>query len=435
MAQDAYHPPKLTVSPATPMRILFLSHYFPPEGNAPATRVAALTSRWAVAGHEVTVITGVPSVPDGVVYPGYRNRWLPQEECHGGVRVIRVWTWLAPNKGTVRRILNYLSFMVSASLRAIFLRRPDVLIATSPQFFCGWAGVLCHWIYRLRTPFSKRTRFFLEIRDIWPESIGAVGAMSEGRLFVLLEWLEKRMYAAADHIVTVGVGYRRRLMERGVHADRISIVMNGVDRDLLETVTQDPEVTRREWGLDGKFVCSYIGTIGMASGLDIFLRAARLLRDIGRNDIRLLAVGDGAIRADLQAVAEREKLENVIFTGRRPKAEMPMFLAATDLCFVHLRKTPLFETVIPSKIFEALGMRRAILIGVDGDSRKLVEDSGGGVAIPPEDEHALVDALVHFSANRSDLERMGETGRKYVMERFDRDHLAREYLQVLLEKA
>ncbi|MEI6605317.1 MAG: glycosyltransferase family 4 protein [Verrucomicrobiota bacterium] len=414
------------------MRILFLSHYFPPEGNAPATRVAALTSRWAAAGHEVTVITGVPSVPDGVVYPGYRNCWLAQEEGYEGVRVIRVWTILAPNKGTVRRILNYLSFMISATLHAIFLKRPDVLIATSPQFFCGWAGVLCNWAFRLRAPFSKRTRFFLEIRDIWPESIGAVGAMSEGRMFRLLEWLEKRMYAAADHIVTVGDGYRRRLLERGVQADRISIIMNGVDRDLLEAQPPTPEVVCREWRLEGKFVCSYIGTIGMASGLDIFLRAAKLLRKMGRDDIRLLAVGDGAIREELQAQAEQQNLPNVIFTGRRPKAEMPMFLAATDICFVHLRKNPLFETVIPSKIFEALGMRRAILIGVDGDSRKLVEESGGGVAIPPEDEHALVDALVHFSANRAELSQMGEIGRSFVLEHFDRDHLASEYLQLLV---
>lgn len=413
------------------MRILYLSHYFPPEGNAPATRVAALTSRWAAAGHEVTVITGVPSVPDGVVYPGYRNRWIPQEEQYEGVRVIRVGTWIAPNKGTVLRILNYVSFMVSATLRALLLKRPDAMIATSPQFFCGWAGVLTQWVFRLRNPFSKRPRFFLEIRDIWPESIGAVGAMSEGRLFRFLEWLELRMYAAADHIVTVGEGYRRRLLERGVNAERISVIMNGVDRDLLEAEQPDSESLRREWGLEGKFVCSYIGTIGMASGLDVFLRAAKRLKELGRDDIRLLAVGDGAIREELQMKAKSEQLDNVIFTGRRPKAEMPAFLAATDLCFVHLRKTPLFDTVIPSKIFEALGMRRAILIGVDGEARKLVENSGGGVAMPPEDEDALVDAVLRFSEDRAELEHLGETGRQYVLKHFDRDTLAEEYLELL----
>ena len=152
---------------------------------------------------------------------------------------------------------------------------------------------------------------------------------------------------------------------------------------------------------------------------------------MGRDDIRLVAVGDGAIREELQAEAKRENLSNVIFTGRQPKAEMPAFLAASDLCFVHLRKTPLFETVIPSKIFEALGMRRAILIGVDGEARKLVEDSGGGVAIPPEDENALIDALIRFSANRKELECMGETGHGYVMRHFDRDRLAEDYLELL----
>lgn len=413
------------------MRIYFLSHYFPPEGNAPATRVGALARRWVAAGHEVTVITGVPNVPDGVVYSGYRNRWWPQEETVDGVRVIRVGTYIAPNKGSARRILNYVSFMVSAVGRLLGLGRPDLLIATSPQFFCGWAGVLGKWWFRLSRPWSRRPRFVLEIRDIWPESIGAVDAMGDHRILRFLEWLELRMYAAANHIVTVGQGYRGRLRERGVPDAKLSIVMNGVDRDLLEAAEPDPGPVRNEWGLEGKFVCAYIGTIGMASGLDVFLRAARLLRERGEDRVCLLAVGDGAVRAELEDQARQEGLHHVVFTGRRPKQEMPAFLAATDLCFVHLRKTPLFETVMPSKIFEAFGMRRPILIGVDGDARKLVEASGGGRAMPPEDEHALVEEVLRALEHPDEREAMGERGRAFVVEHFDRDQLASQYLQIL----
>ena len=202
------------------LRILFLSHYFHPEGNAPATRVTEMTRRWAAQGHDVTVITGVPNVPDGVVYPGYRNRWL-QRETHAGVEVVRVWTYLAPNKGTARRILNYVSFMLTAALAGLFVRRPDVVIATSPQFFCGWAGVIVTALRRLP--------FVLEIRDLWPESIEAVGAMRNRRLLRFLEWLEQRMYAAASRIVTVGDGYRAKLIERGVDPERIDVIPNGVD--------------------------------------------------------------------------------------------------------------------------------------------------------------------------------------------------------------
>src|SRR5688572_1385647 len=199
------------------MRILFISHYFHPEGNAPATRVTEMTRRWAAAGHDVTVITGAPNVPDGVVYDGYENRWRSREQREG-VEVVRVWTYLAPNQGTLRRIANYLSFMVMAALAGLSVRRPDVVIATSPQFFCGWAGVIVSTLRRLP--------FVLEVRDLWPESIEAVGAMRNRRLLRFLEWLEHRMYAAATRIVTVGGGYRDKLCERGVDPARIDVIPN-----------------------------------------------------------------------------------------------------------------------------------------------------------------------------------------------------------------
>lgn len=413
------------------MRILFLTHYYPPEGNAPATRVHALAKRWVAAGHAVEVVTCAPNVPAGRVYEGYRNAFPWHSEQLDGVAVTRVWTWLAPNKGTVRRIANYLSFMASATLRSCFKQRPDVLIATSPQFFCGWAGVLVKWWFRLTRPFSARPRFVLEIRDIWPESIGAVGAIAHGGVHRILGLLERRMYRAANQIVTVGEGYRRRLLERGVPADKISVVMNGVDRDLLERAAADPAPTRERWKLNGRFVCSYIGTIGMASGLAVFLRAARRLRELRRADIVLLAVGDGAVREDLERQAAGEGLDQVIFTGRVPKEEVPALLAASDLCFIHLRKSPLFESVIPSKIFEALGAGKPVLIGVDGDARELVEQSGGGVAIPPENDAALVEALVGLSSQPAELAEMGRLGREFVCRNFDRDRLAADYLRVL----
>ena len=414
------------------MRILFLSHYFPPEGNAPATRVSALTKRWVAEGHEVTVVTSAPNVPDGVVYDGYKNRVKPQEEEVDGVRVFRVWTYLAPNRGSGRRILNYLSYMVSAVLKVLFLRRPDVIIATSPQFFCGWAGVLSKWWYRVSRIGAARPRFVLEIRDIWPESIGAVDAMSQRSVMVrILEWLEVRMYAAAHCIVTVGEGYRQRLLERGVPEEKMAIVMNGVDRDFLEREIPDPGALRAEWGLKDKFVCSYIGTIGMASGLEIVLRAARILRRRQENRVRFLLVGDGAVRKKLETAARKEGLEEVVFAGRRPKEEVPGFLAASDLCFVHLRKAPLFETVMPSKIFEAMGMGKAILTGVDGEARRLVETSGAGTAMPPEDEEALVDEVLKAMENPKELIERGERGRKHALRHFDLDALAHDYLRVL----
>jgi glycosyltransferase involved in cell wall biosynthesis len=236
----------LAPSLLSPVHILFLTHYFPPEGNAPASRVSELCRRWVAAGHNVRVITGVPNVPSGMIYEGYRNR-LWQRETWQGVEVLRVWTHVAPNKGTVRRTLSYLSFMVTAFLAGLCVRRPDVVLATSPQFFCGWAGALTAWF--------RRRPFILEIRDIWPESIAAVGAVKSQMAIRMLAWLERSLYRSAKRIVTVGAGYRDKLVERGVPPDKINIVMNGVDRELFKPDIP-PTRVRSEFGLDGRFVCA-----------------------------------------------------------------------------------------------------------------------------------------------------------------------------------
>ncbi|HOT23909.1 MAG TPA: glycosyltransferase family 4 protein, partial [Thermoleophilia bacterium] len=272
------------------MHILYLSHYFVPENNAPAARVHAMAREWVREGHQVTVLTGAPNVPAGVVYDGYRNG-LWQDEWIDGIHTIRVWTYLAPNAGTVRRTVNFVSYFVSASVAAAFVRRPDVVIATSPQFFAGWAGVPAHW--------AHRAPFVLEVRDLWPESITAVGAMDRGLAVRALEVMERTLYAAADHIVTVGDGYREQLMARGVPAAKIDVVTNGVETDLFYPRDPDPAVRERFGVAQDAFVVVFAGTIGMASGLDVALRAARRLRDHGRRDIVFLLVGDGAVRAEL----------------------------------------------------------------------------------------------------------------------------------------
>jgi glycosyltransferase involved in cell wall biosynthesis len=383
--------------------------------------VTELTRRWVAAGHDVTVITGVPNVPDGVVYPGYRNRWL-QRETHCGVDVIRVWTYLAPNKGTARRIANYLSFMVGAALAGLFVRRPDVVIATSPQFFCGWAGVIVATLRRLP--------FVLEIRDLWPESIEAVGAMRNRRLLRFLEWLERSMYAAARRIVTVGDGYRDRLIARGVPPERIDVIPNGVD--LAQFLAgADGGAIRERYGLGDRFVVGYLGTIGMGCGLEIVLRAARRLRERGRDDVRFLLVGDGAVREELEQRARAEGLAEVQFTGRRPKSEMPAFLAATDACLVHLIRTPLFETVLPSKIFEAGAMRRPIVLGVEGFAAKLVAEAGAGLCIEPENDEQLLEAVDRLAGDPALAHQLGEAGHQRLAARYTYDRLAAEYSELL----
>lgn len=406
------------------MKILFFCHYFPPEVNAPATRTYEHCRRWVAAGHEVTVVTCIPNCPDGVAFDGYRNIPKRQIEIVDGIKVVRVWTLLAPNAGTLRRIANYVSYQISACWSALWLDRPDIVVATSPQFFCGWAGV---WISRL-----KRRPFVLEIRDIWPESIAAVGAMKQGLMVRYLEWLEKRMYRAASHIVTVGSGYHDNVVAKVPEmASRTSIVTNGVDIDSYTPTNRDINFLKSH-NLEGKFVCSYVGTIGMAHGLSVTVRAAKILREQGRNDIAFLIVGDGAQRQCLEKQAIDEGVSDLVrFTGRLSKQEMPRVLASSDCCLVHLRGTELFSTVIPSKIFETMAMQRPIIMGVTGPARQIVLDAGGGQPMEPDSEKDLAQILSNFADNPSAVAQQCKRARTYVAKNFSRDRLAKEMLTTL----
>ena len=302
------------------------------------------------------------------------------------------------------------------------MKRHDVLIATSPQFFCGWAGVL---LSKLR-----RMPFVLEIRDIWPESIEAVGAMSNRRVIAFLEKLEKRMYAAATHIVTVGEGYKRRIVAKGVDANRITIITNGVDTELFSPRSVDENVRKRH-NLDHHFVCAYVGTLGMACGMDVAVRAGRILKEKGHSRIRLMLIGEGAMRHELEEDVRRYDLDNVILTGKLPREAIPSYLASVDACLVHLKKTDLFKSVLPSKIFEAAAMERPIVMGVEGDAAELVKDASAGICIEPENAEELVAAVLKLARDNDLRERYGRSGREYVKRHFDRNTLANSYLQLI----
>lgn len=403
------------------MRITFLTHYFPPEGNAPASRVYEMAKRWVASGQDVNVITCVPNVPNGIVYEGYSNK-LIQTEVVDGICVTRVWTYIAANKGILKRTLNYVSYMIMASLVGLFIKKPDLIIATSPQFFCGWAGVTLSKLRRLP--------FILEIRDIWPDSIVAVGAIRNKRLLSFLEKMEIMMYSSADHIVAVGEGYRQKMVEKGVPPEKISIVMNGIDKKVFYPCEPDTMLIKK-WGLANKFVCSYVGTVGMASGLETVLHAAKRLKNMRRTDIHFMIVGDGAIRYDLETQARDMGLDNITFTGRQPKELMPKYLSMTDTCLVHLRKSMLFETVMPSKIFEAAGMAKPIIIGVNGYAKKSVLEAKAGIAIESENANELVEAVLRLAGNPEQKRLLGEAGYHHFGNNNDRDNLAQDYQKII----
>lgn len=400
------------------MRILFFSHYFPPEVNAPASRTFEHCRLWAQAGHDVTVITCAPNHPRGEVYPGHKNRLFHLDTLEG-VRVARIWTFLAANEGFLLRILNYLSYMIFAALAAMRLERPDVIISTSPQFFCGLTGLLAKSM--------RGAPWVLEIRDLWPESIVTVGAMRKGFAVRFLEWLEQLAYRRADRIVSVTNSFVAHIAARG-GAGKIDVIKNGADLNFFKPEAGSEEF-KETLGFKGRFVAAYVGTHGMAHALDTVLDAARLLSDDRR--IGFLLVGDGAERARLAQRAETMKLDNLRIAGQLPKTDMPMVWAATDASLILLKKDDLFKTVIPSKMFEAMAMERPIVLGVEGEARELLEEAGAGIAITPESGGELATAVVKLVDERELASRLGRQGGAHVREHYDRSKLARIYLDLL----
>lgn len=403
------------------MHILFLTDNFPPEVNAPASRTFEHCREWVRAGHRVTVITGFPNFPQGKVYPGYRNQLWQREQIEG-ISVIRVWTYITANEGFLKRTLDYLSYMFSSILASPLAGRCDVVVGTSPQFFTACAA------YAVSR--AKRVPFVFELRDLWPESIKAVGAMKDGLSLRLFERLELFLYHQAAAIVSVTHSFKETLIERGVEGGKIAVVTSGVDLSRFAPTPKDRELVAR-LGLEGKFVAGYIGTHGMAHALETILDAAELIRRRPNGDrFRFLMVGDGARKEALKAQALARGLDSVLFLDSVAKDEVVAYWSLLDVCLVHLRKTPLFKTVIPSKIFESMAMGVPVLLGVEGESREIVLREKAGEAFEPENAVALV-ALIEKLASDSACYQELKAQCVYAAAKFDRKNLAADMLGVL----
>jgi len=406
------------------MKILYLSQYFPPEMGAPAARAAELSRHWAAAGHEVTVLTGFPNHPTGIVPPEYRNKFrrLVAHENTDGVNVVRTWLLPFPNRKAHERMLNYSSFCASAAVTGLFLSRPDVVIATSPQLLVGLSG---WWLARW-----KRVPFVFEVRDLWPESLAAVGmGDSNSLLHRTLAKIAAFLYRHSDRIVVVTPAFEDHLVEHWrVPRGRISVVENGVETGLF--APQPATDLRRELGVEGKFVVSYIGTMGMAHGLETIIAAATQLQNTNP-EIAFLMVGAGADKDRVVARAQQQGLHNLRFVDQQPRERIPSYICASDACLVLLKKTDLFKTVIPTKMLEFMSCARPVILGVDGQARTILEEARGGLPIDPENSEALVNAILCLAANREMARELGQNGREHMVREFSRQQTAEKYIGVI----
>jgi colanic acid biosynthesis glycosyl transferase WcaI len=407
------------------MKILYVSQYFPPEMGAPAARASELARYWVKEGHAVTVLTGFPNHPTGVVSAEYRTQFrrLVMRENVGGVNVVRTWLFPFPNGKPYERMLNYSSFCASASTTGMFVSRPDVLIATSPQLLVGLSG---WWLAR-----TKRVPFVFEVRDLWPESLAAVGMGNPDSLLIRsLGSVAGFLYKRSEHIVVVTPAFKEYLIQNWrLSPEKISIVKNGVESDLFSPRVNNADL-RRELGAEGKFVVGYVGTMGMAHGLETLVLAATELQRTAP-DVLFLMVGEGSDKERIINLARSQGLTNIRFVGQQPREKIPEFISISDACLVLLKKSEVFETVIPTKMLEFMSCARPVILGVDGQARRIMDQAGAGVYVEPENAAALVQVITRLAANPMLRETLGRNGRRHIVEHFSRQQTAKNYIGVL----
>lgn len=402
------------------MRILIVCHYFPPEAGAPQARLSALAAAWTAGGDEVTVLTGMPNHPTGILPPDYRGA-IRRRERREGYRVVRTWLYATPNEGIARKTLSHLSWMISSV--ALGWRpsgRADAVVVSSPTFF----SIASAWLLAK----LKRARLIVEIRDLWPAIFVELGVLTSRKLIWLLERLELAAYRAADEVVVVSDGFRQNLIDRGVPAAKVHTIRNGVTVSSFDPQRlPDPYLRAGLGARPGECLVLYAGTHGISQGLPEATEAATRLT--GR-PVHLAFVGDGADKPRLAHRVAELNLTNVTLAKAIPPAMMPALLASADILLVTLRDVPLFATFIPSKIFEYLAAGRPVIGAVAGEAAQILREAGQ-IVVPPADSAALASAIAGLSADSREREQMAARGRAYVERFFDRADLARQYRKIL----
>lgn len=402
------------------MKILILTQYFPPEPGACAARNSEHAAYWAKAGHRVEVDTAFPNYPSGIIPKNYKGKWLVRES-RDDYLIIRSWVYATPNRAMWRRVLASATFMISGFLSGLCCaQRPNIIIASSGPFFVSVLGYLLS--------IFKRAPFVFEVRDILPQQAIDVGMLKNKFLIRFLIMTEEFLYRRARCVVTVAEASQRSLVQRGVPPEKCFTVENGISANFFIPGSRE-NIIRETFGWKNKFIAMYIGTHGVSQGLYSLLETAEQLQDY--KDIHFVFVGDGAEKPGLIQYAREHNLKNIEFLPLQNKERMPLFYAAADVCFAPLRKGNYFELNIPSKIFEIMACARPIILGAGGQSRKIIEESGGGLAVTPESSSEYAQALLRLYQDPVLAHSLSEKGRQYVLNHFTRQQKAMEYLKIL----
>lgn len=396
------------------MNIVLIHQAFASPGDAGGTRHYEFARHLLDKGEKFTVIASNLHYPSGK--PLVNEKRLVVQQTIDGVRILRSYTLPALNRGFVLRVVAFLSFMVTSVWAALRAGPIDLVFGTTPPIFQAVSA----WF----VAFVRRRPFLLEVRDLWPEFAIDIGVLKNRVLIALSRWLERFLYRSATYILVNSPAYRDYLIKKGIPAAKIGLIANGVDPDMFDPQADGASLLKT-LGLEGKFVVTYAGAMGMANDLGTVLRAAERLRD--EPNIHFLMVGDGKERPQLEAMAQSLGLTNVTFGGSYPKQQMAQVLAASGACVATLKDIPMFRTTYPNKVFDYMAAGRPTILGIDGVIREVIEAADGGIFVPPGDDAALAQAVLQLSRDPARAREMGQRARAYVVEHFNRHQQAQEF--------
>ncbi len=402
------------------MCILFLTDNFPPEVNAPATRTFEHAKEWVKMGHEVTVITSAPNFPFGRVFSGFKNSWIDKRK-EEGIEVWRVKTYIAANEGVIKRTIDYLSFMISSFIFGLGKKDIDVIIGTSPQFFT----VLSAWALSK----IKKVPFIFELRDLWPESIAALGAVKNKWLLSFLEKIELFLYKESSLIITVTQSFKNNLIERGIKSNKIKVIPNGADTSKLFPGKRHDTELSSEFNIKNEFIAGYIGTHGMAHGIDSIVEAAVYLQKYP--EIRILLAGSGSERERIEYEIKNKQIKNIILIPQQPKEKIRELWSLCDISIIHLKNLPIFKTVIPSKIFESIAMEIPLVISIPrGEATQIVLENKIGIVVEPENSEELANAIIKMKKD-NDMRLLYSKNCRESIKKYNREELAKNYIKYI----
>lgn len=402
------------------MRVLILSQYYFPEA---VPKPHDLAEGLAAAGHEVSVLTGYPHYPGGVLADGYRLGIFKKETVRN-IPVLRVFELPYHSTRPILRIANYISFMLSAPIGALFSAKADVIYVWHPPLTIGVAA----WLISK----TKRVPFVYDVQDIWGSFTVLSGMVREGGAAIkLIRRLEKFVAKRASHTIVQTAAGREYFIERGVPADKISILPHWIDETVFGGAKDDDrQSVRAEFGWDGRFVILFAGNIGIVQGLESVLEAARLLPN---DKAKIVLMGDGTDRPRLEVIAASSNIgDRIEFIDRQPLERMPAMMAAADALLVSLKRSELAKFVVPSKTVAYLASGKPILMAAGGASEDLIREAKAGIVVEPENAEELAGAIERLQRIPADeLSKLGENGRRFLLENLSKDEVMQKYIDLL----